>query len=436
MKKALIAGIIGTVIEWYDFFLYAAAAGLVINTAFFPAGSPTAATLASLGTFAVGFIARPVGAMVFGHYGDRIGRKRVLTLTLVMMGLATCATGLLPTYERIGMAAPVILVLARIVQGIGVGGEYGGALLMVFEHGRHIRRRGLLGSVPSASASVGFLLASGTLAAISAVTTTDQFRTWGWRLPFIASIGLLLFGYWIRRNVQESPVFATIQHTQTPARLPLADLLRDHTRAVVVSLAQPVCIAVVYNLALVYTVAYANGLGVPTGTLLTLTVVAQVVYIPLILGWGYVSDRIGRRRTMIFGAVGSAVWAYAFFALVNTLRWQAILLGLIGVLFFLAAMYGPQAAFLANLFPPQVRYSGISFGYQLSTAVAGGLAPVTAAALYAATDSYVPMAAMVTLAAVISSLAIVASRRIAPHDEQDAAGATPNRQADSVSGQP
>src|ERR671915_196488 len=259
MKKGFVASIVSTVIEWYDFFLYAVVAGLVINKAFFPNVGPLVATIASLSTFAVGFLARPVGAVIFGHLGDKLGRKRILSITLVVMGIATFVTGILPTYAEIGILAPIILVLMRILQGIGVGGEYGGAILMLFEHGYRAKRRGLLGALPSASASAGFLLASGTMAVITAVTTPEQFQAWGWRIPFVASVLLLAFGYWIRRSVDESPVFVGTQQADETVRVPLLHLLRLHPRQVLISIALPICTAVTYNLVLVYLVTYATG---------------------------------------------------------------------------------------------------------------------------------------------------------------------------------
>jgi MFS family permease len=434
MKKVFVASIVGTVIEWYDFFLYAVVAGLVINKAFFPNASPLVATIASLSTFAIGFLARPVGAVIFGHLGDKLGRKRILSITLVVMGIATFGTGILPTYAEIGILAPIILVLMRILQGIGVGGEYGGAILMLFEHGYRARRRGLLGALPSASAAAGWLLASGTMALITAATTTEQFQAWGWRIPFVASVLLLAFGFWIRRSVDESPVFAAAQQAERTVRAPLLELFRQYPRQVLVATALPICTAVSANIALVYVITYATARGVPSGNLLTVNTVAQAVYLPLILGWALVSDRVGRLRPMAFGMLGAAAWAFAFWPLVDTGSWGFVLLAVIGALFFVAAMYGPQAAFLAELFPVQVRYSGISFGYQVAFAVAGGTTPVIAVALQAGFGTWVPVAAMTVVAALLSLAAVVAGRGIvaAPHEdaaltEQKPLAAVPER---------
>ncbi|MEB3370517.1 MFS transporter [Saccharopolyspora mangrovi] len=410
MKKAFFASIVGTLIEWFDFFLYAAAATLVINEAFFPNVSPTVASIASLSTFAVGFVARPLGAAIFGHFGDRIGRKRVLTITLVMMGVATLVTGLLPTYSSIGIAAPIILVIIRFVQGVGVGGEYGGAVLMVFEHSRRDDRKGLFGSFPLAAASAGFLLASACLALINAVVTDEQFQSWGWRIPFVLSVLLLAFGYWIRRSVDESPEFEHAQETNKVTKLPMVEMFRDYPRQVLIATAMPICIAVSYSLIMVYMVSYAAGQGVDRGDLLVVTTIAQCLYIPLILTSGYLSDRIGRRAPMVVGMIGTGVWAFAFWPLISTGSSGLIFLGVAVALAFASATYGPQAAFQAELFPLHVRYSGVTFGYQLAQAIAGGLSPVLAVTLMAGFGTWVPIAIVTAIAAAISLSALWLSR--------------------------
>ncbi len=406
MKKAFIASIVGTLIEWFDFFLYAAAASLVINKAFFPNVSPTVATIASLSTFAVGFVARPLGAAIFGHLGDRIGRKRVLTMTLVMMGLATLATGLLPAYETIGITAPILLVVFRFVQGIGVGGEYGGAVLMVFEHSRRPDRKGLFGSFPLAAASAGFLMASASLAIINGLTTDEQFQFWGWRIPFVLSAFLLVFGYWIRRSVEESPEFEHAQKTGQVAKLPLLELFRSHPRPLLISIAMPLCVSVTYAMIMVYMAAYVTGRGVDRGELLVAITIAQCIYIPLIIISGYLSDRIGRRTPMVIGMAGTALWAFAFWPLVSTGSVGFILLAVIVALVFTSGTYGPQAALQAEMFPMEVRYSGVAFGYQLAQAIAGGLSPVLAVAMVSSFGTWVPVAIMTALAASTSLFAL------------------------------
>ncbi|WP_216854629.1 MFS transporter [Rhodococcus opacus] len=412
LRRVLFASVIGTVIEWYDFFLYAAAVGLVISAAFFPANDPTVGTLIALSTLAVGFVARPLGAIIFGHLGDKIGRKPLLVITLTIMGSATLITGLLPTYAQIGTLAPIILVIVRIVQGIAVGGEYGGAVLMILEHKSGSNRRGFLGSIPNACASAGFLLASGSLAVISYLTTEDQFQRWGWRIPFVASVALIVVGFYIRRRVEESPAFTASQKTAPAVRVPLFEIFSRYPKQVLVSIGVPASTAVAYNLVLVFLVPYAKGLGVSAGDLLTVTTSAQMVYIPLLLSWGYLSDRLGRSVPMAFGMIGVAVWAVPFFLLVNTDSPIWIFVAVAGALFFVSAMYGPQAAFLAELFPTEVRYSGISFGYQLVFAVAGGTTPMIAVGLTSATDSWFPAAALFTLGAAISLSALFFRRTI------------------------
>lgn len=411
MRRVIVASVIGTIIEWYDFFLYAASATLVISKLFFPTTEPLVGTLIALSTFAVGFMARPVGAMIFGHFGDRIGRKRVLVVTLLIMGCGTLMIGLMPTYQSIGVAAPVMLVTVRIIQGVAVGGEYGGAVLMVLEHGHRLNRRGLLGSIPNASASAGFLLATGALAVMTAVTTTRQFEAWGWRVPFLASFVLILVGFYIRSRVAESPLFRDADDTERTVRLPIAAMIRRSPRQALVSVATPICVAIAYNTVLVFLMPFAaQETTVAPETLLIVTTIAQAFYIPCILFWGAVSDRVGRRVPMLVGMGGMAGWIFVFFTLVKTGSLVATAVALLVALFFIAAMYGPQAAYLAELFSTEVRYSGVSLAYQLAFAVAGGFTPVAAVFLHASTGSWLPVAALLVVGAAISATAVTLGR--------------------------
>ncbi|MBY6683149.1 MFS transporter [Rhodococcus sp. BP-316] len=412
MKKAYLASTIGTVIEWFDFYIYAVVASLVINKAFFSGASPAAGTLAAFATFAAGYLARPIGGIVFGWLGDRIGRKQILTVTLVLMGVASFGTGVLPTYEQIGITAPVILVILRIIQGIGVGGEYGGAVLMMAEHGHRSRFRGFLTSLTSASAAVGFLLASGTMAIIAAVTTSRQFETWGWRIPFIASIFLLVFGFWLRRNIDESPVFLATKEDDRTVRHPLLEIFRYYPRELIVSFALPIGTAATYSLVLVFAVAYGKRFGFSSGELLAMTTAAQAVYLPMLIGSGFISDLVGRRIPITVGAVGVAAWGFAFWPLLGSGSWWLAFLGFVGCFACIAGMYGPLAGFLSELFPPEVGYSGVSFGYQVSFAIAGGLTPVVAEASIGGTDNWLPVAVMMVVAGACTVAGVVLSRRL------------------------
>jgi metabolite-proton symporter len=379
--KVVLASFVGTAIEWYDFFLYGTAAALVLDRLFFPTLDPVAGRMAAFATYAVGFFARPLGGIVFGHYGDRLGRKSMLVTTLVLMGLATFLIGLLPTYADIGLRAPLLLVLLRFVQGFGVGGEWGGAVLMAVEHG-HRGGRGFYASWVQAGVPVGLLLATGVFNWFAALPE-DQFLAWGWRVPFLAGILLLGVGLFIRLHVLESPLFARLQAAQTVGRMPLAEVLRHHPGNVLLVIGARFAENASFYIFSIFVLSYGKEqLGLPRGLLLNgvmLASVAQLFAIPL---FGLLSDRLGRRPVYMSGAMFLGLFAFPFFWLVDSrvpaLIWLALVIGLaVGH----AAMYGPQAAFFSELFGTRVRYSGTSLGYQLASPLAGGLAPLIATAL-------------------------------------------------------
>jgi len=380
VTRVVVASFIGTTIEWYDFFLYGTAAALVFNQLFFPTFDPLSGTMAALGTYSVGFFARPVGGIVFGHFGDRLGRKSMLVTTLTMMGLATFLIGVLPTYHQIGAAAPVLLVVLRFVQGFGVGGEWGGAVLMAVEHG-HRGRRGLYASWVQAGVPAGLLLATAVFNLCTRLGE-DVFMSWGWRVPFLLGIALLGVGMFIRLRVLESPLFAQMQDRKKPVRIPLVDVLCRYPRNVVLAIGARFAENGCFYIFTVFVLAYATEvLGVARTTILNGVLVASAVQFFLIPMFGVLSDHTGRRPVYLGGAVALAVFAMPFFYLVDTgdtlLIWLAITLGLV----VHAAMYAPQAAFLSELFGTEVRYSGASIGYQLASPLAGGLAPLIAAVL-------------------------------------------------------
>jgi metabolite-proton symporter len=378
--RVVLASFVGTTIEWYDFFIYGTAAALVFGKLFFPSDNDFIGTMAAYGSFAIGFFARPIGGIVFGHYGDRIGRKAMLVTTLMMMGLATFLIGVLPTYESIGIAAPILLVLLRLVQGFGVGGEWGGAVLMAVEHG-HAGRRGFYGSCVQMGVPVGLLLATGVFSIFSSMPEED-FLSWGWRVPFLLGIVLLAVGMFIRLRIVESPLFAKAKKETGVAKLPILEVITRYRKNVLLAMgarfAENACFYIFSIFVLSYVV---NQLGMTKQVALTGVWIAAAVQIFAIPLFGILSDKVGRRPVYMGGAIFMALFAFPFFWLVetkiNACIWLAIVLGLVGH----AAMYGPQAAFFSELFGTRVRYSGASIGYQLASPFAGGIAPLIATAL-------------------------------------------------------
>jgi MFS transporter, MHS family, shikimate and dehydroshikimate transport protein len=401
IRPVILASFIGTTIEWYDFFLYGTAAALVFNRLFFPNVDPLTGTLSSFGTFAVGFIARPLGGIVFGHYGDRIGRKSMLIYSLVIMGVATCLIGLLPTYEAIGVWAPVLLVVLRCAQGVGVGGEWGGAVLMAVEHSP-AARRGLSGSWPQMGVPAGLFLSTVVFGVFSTQLTEDQFLSWGWRLPFVLSLVLIAVGLFIRLTLLETPAFTAIQQRGRREARPLVAAVRHYRRNMLLAMGMRVAENGLFYVYTVFVLSYGPAhLGLPRGTMLagvTLAALAGLFAIPF---YGALSDRIGRRPVYLFGAAFSLLFALPFFWLLDTrsagIVWLAIVLG---VAVGHNAMYGPQAAYFSELFGASVRYSGASVSYQLASVVSGGLAPFIATALLAWRGSAAVAAYMMLLAAI------------------------------------
>ncbi|MGH7958868.1 MAG: MFS transporter [Opitutaceae bacterium] len=374
----MVASFIGTAIEWYDFFIYGTAAALVFNQLFFPTLSPVSGTMAAFATYAVGFFARPAGGIVFGHFGDRIGRKSMLVATLVMMGLATFLVGVLPTYDHVGVLAPVLLVILRLVQGAAVGGEWGGAVLMVAEHANS-SHRGFSASWVQAGVPVGLLLATSVFSVLVLLPETS-FLSWGWRVPFLLGILLTVLGFFIRLRVLESPVFE--QAKASVATLPIVEVLREHLRSVLLSMGARLAENVFFYIFTVWVLSYATQhLGMPRSTLLNGVLLGSLAQLVAIPAFGALSDRLGRKPVYIGGAIFLLLFTIPFFWLLETRStgwvWLAIALGMIGH----AAMYGPQAAFFSELFSTRTRYTGASLGYQLAAPFAGGIAPLVASAL-------------------------------------------------------
>jgi len=406
VRRAVLASFIGTTVEWYDFFLYGTASALVFNKLFFPTFAPGAGTMAAFATYAVGFFARPVGGIVFGHFGDRIGRKAMLVTTLMLMGIATFCIGLLPTYSQAGILAPALLVTLRFVQGFGVGGEWGGAVLMAVEHG-HAGRRGLFASCVQAGMPIGLLLANGAFKLCSQIDGA-QFLAWGWRVPFLLGILLLGVGMFIRLRVMESPVFAALQNEAPPPKIPVFEVLRRHPRNVLLAMGARFAENACFYIFTVFVLSYGSTrLGLPDSTMLNGVLLGSAVQFFVIPMFGALSDRVGRRPVYLAGAVSLALFAFPFFRMVDsgngTLIALAITLGLVGH----SAMYGPQAAFFSELFGTRVRYTGASLGYQLASPLAGGLAPLIATALLAwSGGSPWPVAVYLLVMAAITILSV------------------------------
>ncbi len=415
--KIVGASLVGTTIEWYDFFLYGSAAALVFPQLFFPQSEPLTGTLLAFLTYAVGFVARPLGALVFGHFGDRLGRKKLLVVSLLLMGGATFLIGCLPTHAAIGMAAPLLLTLLRLVQGFALGGEWGGAVLIVSEHG-DAARRGFWASWPQAGAPGGNLLATAVLAVLAAVQTEEAFVSWGWRIPFLLSGVLVLVGMWIRLSISESPVFQQAVANAEPApSLPIVEVFRHHWRDVLIAIgarfAENVSYYVITAFVLVYATAQA-GLAKPV--VLNAVLIGSAIHFVSIPMWGALSDRLGRRPVYLLGAAGVGLWAFAFFPLIDTKNFAAVTLAVTVGLILHGAMYGPQAAFFSELFATRMRYSGVSIGSQLASIVAGALAPLIAVALLDAYNSSLPIMLYVAGAAVLTLITVYVSRETRGRD--------------------
>ncbi|MFE6156476.1 MFS transporter [Streptomyces sp. NPDC057889] len=405
-NRAVVASTVGTAIEWYDFFLYGTAAALVFPHLFFPGQSDYTGVLASFATQFVGFAARPVGAAIFGHFGDRVGRKSTLVITLLLMGVSTVLIGCLPTYDSIGLAAPILLVVLRVVQGIGVGGEWGGSVLLAMEWGPR-KRRGLMASWPQMGVPLGLLASTGMVRWMTSATGGD-FETWGWRIPFLASAVLIAIGLYVRLRVVESPDFSAVKNAQAVVRLPVWDVLRHQWREVLTAAFVRLSEQAPFYLFITFVLAYGTEhLGLARSDLLDDTLVAAAVGLVSIPLFGHLSDRIGRRLVYGIGIACVAAFAFPYFALLNTGSSGLVLLAIVLSLVFHDVQYGPQAALIAEGFGTQVRYSGAGLGYQLASVIAGGPAPLIAAAILEDTGSSVGISVYIVACCVLSFVALL-----------------------------
>ncbi|MGB3437411.1 MAG: MFS transporter [Actinophytocola sp.] len=426
LARIVSASLVGTTVEWYDFFLYSSAAALVFNKLFFPTADPLTGTLLAFTTYAIGFLARPIGGLIFGHYGDRIGRKKLLVISLLMMGGATFAMGLLPTYATIGIAAPILLTLLRLVQGFALGGEWGGAVLIVSEHGG-ASRRGFWASWPQCGAPGGNLLATAVLAVLAAVQTDEAFLSWGWRIPFLLSSVLVVIGLWIRLAVAESPVFLAAQRKAAERgveeKAPIVQVFKHSWRQVLIAMGARMGENVSYYVITAFILVYiTESLGLAKSVGLNAVLIGSAVHFVSIPLWGMLSDRIGRRVVYLFGAVAMGAWGFVFFALLDTKSFGVIALATTIGLVLHGAMYGPQAAFFSELFGTRVRYSGASVGYQLASILAGALAPLIAVALLDAWDSTLPVSLYLVAMCLITVVAVLVAKetRGSALDDDDA----------------
>lgn len=426
MRRVAITALAGTSIEWFDFFLYGTAAALVFPTVFFSEDMPYFVSLiASFSTFAIGFLARPVGGIVFGHFGDRLGRKKALVTALMLMGGATTLIGLLPTYAAIGALAPVLLMVLRFAQGLAVGGQWGGAMLLVTENAP-ADRRGFYGAFAQAGAPVGLILANAAFLAVTAAVSPEAFMDWGWRIPFLISIVLIGLSLYVQVRLEDTPAFKALEARQSEVpsgshpdeaavaivmsrRSPVLEALVTYPRQIALGAGAFLAVQVTFYILISFVIAYGTnpeGLALPRSTLLLAVLISSAVQLPALFLASIYSDRRGRRGVYMLGAALLGVWGFAVFPLIDTGSFVSIALALSVGQIMVGMMYGPQAAFLAELFATQVRYSGASLGYQLGAILGGAMAPIIATALLAYTGSTLGIAVYIALACALTLLSV------------------------------
>jgi len=410
LKRVVVASMAGTVVEWYEFFLYGTAATLVFNKVFFPADdSAYGAIFAAFLTYAVGFIARPLGGVVFGHFGDKYGRKKLLQFAILLVGVVTFLMGCLPTYQQIGVWAPVLLVILRFLQGFAVGGEWGGAVLLVAEHSP-IQQRGFWASWPQAAVPLGNMLATVVLWVLTAVLPDDDFLSWGWRIAFWLSAVVVLIGYYIRTKVSDAPIFVTVQQEVERVKAVsygVVEVLKRYPRGVFTAMGLRFAENIMYYLVVIVSITYLKvQVGVDTNAILRYMLVAHLVHFIVIPLIGKLADRIGRRPVYFIGTVLAATWGFFAFPMMNTANYLLIIAAIVIGLIIHALMYSPQPAIMAEMFPTRMRYSGVSLGYQVTSIVAGSAAPAIAVKLLEIFNSWVPIAIYLAIAAAITLVAV------------------------------
>ena len=409
LRRAFAASLSGTSLEWYDFAAYSVAAATIFGTLFFPTGDPLTATMLAFSTYAVGYVARPIGGLVFGRLGDVIGRKRVLVSTLLLTGFATVLIGVLPTYADIGGAAAILLVCLRFAQGVGIGGEWGGAVLLSSEFGEPARR-GFWASAAQVGPPVGTLLANGVLAVLGAVLTEQQFQSWGWRVAFLLSALLIAFGLWIRVRLEETPIFRELAERDDRPTAPVSELFRHESRGLLAAIFARVCPDVHYALFTVFVLTYIQQLGMPRSVGMAAVLVGSALQVVAIPFFGALSDRVNRRKLYLIAAIAAAIWPLVFFPAVAGKSVLWVFLGVIIALLIHSAMYGPQGAFVSEQFSVRLRYTGSSLAYTLAGVIGGALAPLLFTALLAWTGSWPALAAYVAVTAVITVIGLAIGR--------------------------
>ena len=416
--KAFIASLTGTSLEWYDFAVYSAAAALVFPQLFFPNSNPLTGTLLAFSTYAVGYVSRPLGGFVFGRLGDVIGRKQVLVLTLLVIGLATVLIGVLPTYSTIGVAAPIILVLLRFAQGVGVGGEWGGAVLLSSEFGDP-RKRGFWSSAAQIGPPAGNLLSNGVLALLTVAMTEQAFLAWGWRIAFLLSAVLVAFGLWIRLRLEDTPVFRAIQEHGDQPSAPIGEVFRTQWRELLAGVLSRIGPDVAYALFTVFVITYATTvLHLGRGQVLAAILVGSACQLVLIPLAGAISDRVNRRVVYGIAAAGGAVWPFVFFPMISTGSTPLLILGVVVGLALHSFMYGPQAAFVTEQFTPRLRYTGSSLAYTLAGVVGGAVAPLAFTALLGSFGTWIPVAVYLFVACLLTLAGLAIGRNPDPAEDE------------------
>ncbi|GAA4657692.1 MULTISPECIES: MFS transporter [Amycolatopsis] len=410
LRRVAVASAIGTTIEWYDYFIYSTATALVFGKLFFSTLSPASGTLAAFATLGVGFLARPVGGIVWGHFGDRVGRKAMLVLSLLLMGFATVGVGLLPTYGTAGVLAPVLLLVLRLLQGLSAGGEWGGAALMAVEHAPE-RHRGRYGSFSQIGVPAGLILAQLVFFVLTNALSQEQFRDWGWRLPFLFSILLVAVGLVIRLRLEETPVFAALEREQARASRPIVEVLREKPREVLVASGSFIANTAIGYVFLAYLLSYGTSvLKLSNATMLVVVIIGSVTWLASIVAAATWSDRVGRKPVYLWGSVLLVLWPVPFFLLVDTRQPVLLVVAVVVLNIGLGATYGPQSALYSELFEPRHRYSGASFSYAVGAVLGGGFAPLIATALRNATGTSLSVSLYMVAVALLSLGAVLAFR--------------------------
>ena len=414
LRRVVTASMAGTVVEWYEFFLYATAATLVFNLIMFPpSDDPYAGIIAAFVTYAVGFVARPLGGIVFGHFGDKYGRKKLLQLAIILVGVATFLMGCLPTFAQVGYWAPALLVLLRFAQGFAVGGEWGGGVLLVAEHSPN-KSRGFWASFPQAAVPIGNLVATVVLLILSRTLSQEAFLAWGWRIGFWLSVVIVAIGYYVRTKITDTPIFVEAQkevEQQDHVRYGVFEVLKRYPRGVLTAMGLRFAENIMYYLVVTFSITYLKiALEVDTAEILGMLVIAHVVHMIVIPLVGGLADRIGRKPVYTVGVIGAAAWGFIAFPMFNTKDPVIIILAICLGLVIHSFMYAPQPAIMSEMFPTRMRYSGVSLGYQVTSIVAGSLAPIIATALLSAYGSYIPVAVYLAIAAAITLIAVVSMR--------------------------